>query len=143
MPRSRLLLAGSALYATALAVVALWPTHVDSGYDVVDTFVGRWLLDRGLTVVEAYRLIEFWANVALYVPLGVLAMMLSARSRWWQAVTLAVVVSGAFEVLQAVARPGRTASVDDVVANTLGAAVGAAAAVAVRAFRRRGTAPSN
>ena len=134
MPRPpRALLVGSALYLSVLAVIAMWPTHVDSGIDVVNTTaVGRWLLAQNLTPGEAYDLIQFSANVLLYLPLGALAMLAATRTRWWHAVILALAVSTIFELLQAVLRPGRTADPSDVIANTLGAAVGAAMVVAVR-----------
>ncbi len=135
MPRpSRPLLIGSALYLVVLAIIAMWPTHVDSGIDVVDgTFIGRWLLAQNLSHTQAYDLIQFWANVLLYLPLGALTMMVAARTRWWHAVVLAVAVSTVFELLQAALRPGRTADLSDVLANTLGAAVGAGLFVTVRA----------
>ena len=141
MPRpTRPLLVGSTLYVVALVVIALWPTHIDASIDVVDgTFVGRWLLGRGLTHGEVYDLIEFWSNVALYLPLGLLAMMLSARVRWWHAVTLSFAVSATFEALQAGLRPGRTADVTDIVANTLGATLGATIFVIGRFLRRART----
>lgn len=128
------LLIGSALYIVALAVIALWPTHVDSGIDVVHhTVVGRWLLSQNLSPREAYDLIQFSANVLLYLPLGALTMMATTRTRWWHAVALALAVSSVFELLQATLRPGRTADLSDVIANTLGAAVGAGIFVGVRA----------
>lgn len=134
MPRpSRAVLAGSAAYFMGLAVIALWPTHVDSQISVVDgTFLGRWLLDLGLSQGTAYRLMEFSANVLLYVPLGAIALLLVPRPAWWRAVALALTISVAFELLQAGLRPERTASVGDVVANTLGAALGAGLVVTAR-----------
>lgn len=132
----RPLLVWAGAYALALAVIALWPNHVDSAFDVNQTFVGQWLLDRGLTNDEAYSLIEFWSNVALYGPLGIFAMAMLPTLRWWQAVVLAIAVSGTFELLQGLL-PGRTASAQDVVANTLGAAIGAGLVVASRALRPR------
>ncbi len=131
---TRPLLAWAGLYALALVVIALWPNHIDSAFDVNQTFAGQWLLDRGLTNDEAYWLIEFWSNVALYGPLGIFAMAMVPSLRWWQAVALAFAVSGAFELLQGLLA-GRTASVQDVVANTMGAAIGAGLVAAFRAAR--------
>jgi glycopeptide antibiotics resistance protein len=129
---------GCTLYALVLAVIALWPTHIDDQFDVVDrTPIGQWLLNQNLTYSEAYFVIEFWANVALYVPLGLLALLISTRIRWWHVVALAFAASTSFEVLQAGLRPARTAALSDVVANTLGAAIGAAIFVSVRSVHRR------
>ena len=133
---TRSLKAWSGVYALTLVAIALWPKHIDSAFDVNRTFVGRWLLDLGLTGAQTYRLIEFSSNVVLYVPLGVLAMA-AWPSRWWVRVCLlAGAVSGTFELLQRFLA-GRTASLQDVVANTLGGAIGAALVVVVRAVRQR------
>jgi VanZ family protein len=51
------------------------------------------------------------------------------------AVLLGLAVSSAIEILQDVARPGRTASWADVAANTAGAALGGALVVLWRARR--------
>lgn len=138
MPRpSRPLLIGSVLYVVALAVIAMWPTHVDSGINVVDgSFIGRWLLAQNLSHAQAYDTIQFSANVLLYLPLGALAMLVASRTRWWHAVAVALTVSTIFELLQATLRPGRTADASDVLANTIGAAVGAGILVVVRAVVR-------
>lgn len=136
--RSYAALCGAAVYGIALALIALWPTHVDSGFDAVTgTAVGRWLLEQGLTRDRAYSLIEFGANVLLYLPLGIVTMTLWRRARWWQACFLALAVSGAFELLQMGLRPGRTADPGDVAANTIGAALGVALFTAWRSSRRR------
>ena len=70
---------------------------------------------------------EFGANVVLFVPLGLLAMVWSPRSCWVHAVAGGLVLSSAIELVQAIARPDRTASWVDVLANTIGAGLGAAA----------------
>ena len=135
--RKTLLWAG--LYGVALLVIGLWPSHVDQNFTVVGWEPVRWLMHRfGLTRNETYDFVEFMANVALFVPLGVFAMTWSPRSRWIHAVLLGLAVSGAIELTQEVARPDRTASWTDVAANTTGAALGAAF-VLVWLWRRRGS----
>lgn len=129
-------LAWGAAYVLALAAIALWPHHVDSAVDVNRTFVGRWLLDRGFSAAQTYGLIELSANVALYVPSGIFAMVIVPTLRWWKIVIIALVVSSSAELVQGLL-PGRTATVQDVVANTAGAAIGVALVVGVRAIRRR------
>jgi hypothetical protein len=69
--------------------------------------------------------IEFAANVALFVPLGALLTLLTRRP-WWGAL-LALALSVSAELAQLVL-PGRLPTARDVVANALGAAVGAAVA---------------
>jgi glycopeptide antibiotics resistance protein len=122
--RHLLVLGTSAVYALALAAIAFWPTHVDRNVDVLDLPAARWVRELGLSPRAVYAVIEFSANITLFVPLGVLAMLLSARVTWRRAVLVGLVVSGGIEVVQAVARPERTANVSDVVANVVGAALG-------------------
>lgn len=68
------------------------------------------------------------ANVLLFLPAGAVPVL--ARLRWvaW-AVPIAVVGSILIEVVQYVADLGRTADLNDVLANGLGAALGAGLAV--------------
>ena len=133
----RFLVVASGLYGLALGIIALWPTHVDSAFAVNNTFVGRWLIGHGLTAGESYRLIEFTSNAVMYAPLGVIVMLLVPVLRWWRVCALALVVSGTFELMQAVFRPGRTADLSDIVANTLGAALGVGCVVVMRAIRNQ------
>ncbi|OUZ12123.1 hypothetical protein BHE97_02710 [Aeromicrobium sp. PE09-221] len=128
------LLAG-AVYLAVLALVAWWPTHVDAGLGVVD-----WRVTRGLATVlgisagSAYAVIEVSANVALFVPFGVLVAWWGGWA-WWRVAIIGALVSTVIEAVQAVAPLDRTASVGDVLANTAGAALGAL--VARWVLRRR------
>jgi glycopeptide antibiotics resistance protein len=132
--RRLLVLGTSAAYALILAVIAFWPTHVDRNVDVLDFSAVRWIHDHGMSPHVVYAVIELSANIALFVPFGALAMLLTVRATWPRTVVAAAAVSGLIEVVQAVARPERTASISDVLANVLGAAVGAGA---VACWRRR------
>ena len=137
MPRGRRLpLVLTGLYAVTLLLVGLWPSHVDKNVDVVGSPPVQWMIRHlDLSRLQAYSVVEFTANVALFVPVGALTMMWSPKRRWVHAVLLGFAVSGAVEILQDVFRPARTASWADVLANTLGAALGAAV-VAVWRVRR-------
>jgi glycopeptide antibiotics resistance protein len=141
MPRhQRKTLLWAGLYGVTLLLIGLWPSHVDQSFDVVRLEPVQWLMHGfDLTRSQTYRLVEFMANVALFVPLGVQAITWSPRSRWIHAVLLGLTVSGAIELIQEVARPDRTASWTDVAANTTGAALGGLL-VLVWAGRRRETA---
>ena len=83
--------------------------------------------------------VEFLANVAMFVPFGVLVWLALARPRWWVVVLLGLVTTVTIELVQST-MPSRYSTVSDVVANTLGAAAGVLLVrnVAARAVKRRG-----
>ena len=136
--RSRLLLLAAGAYVSALALIGLWKTPVDRNIAVVDLAPVSWTIARlGLTPWEGYDLIEFTANIALFVPLGVLLLVWWRRGGWLHATVVAFATSLTIEVLQQLLRPERYASASDVVANTLGGAVGGLLVVAGRRLSRR------
>lgn len=67
--------------------------------------------------------LEFAANVALFVPFGVLGVLLLGRSRWWLAIILGLVATVAIEVAQQ-SIAGRVSDPRDLLANGLGTIVG-------------------
>ena len=74
-------------------------------------------------------------NVLLFVPLGAALALLARRPRWW-VVLPAAVVSGAIELVQG-RWLDRVASWSDLVANTVGALLGAVAVSLLARARRR------
>jgi glycopeptide antibiotics resistance protein len=87
--------------------------------------------------------VQFELNVLLFLPL-VMLVALSFRRRpvWWWTFVFAA-ASGGIELVQWIGLPGRDASALDVLANTLGAAGGAALAALVRwEVRRRSDRPA-
>ena len=139
MPRHlRWIPAAAGLYALALAAIGVWPTHVDKNVDLVDTRPAQWVLDQlDLTNQQGYDLIEFGANILLFVPFGLLLRALRPGWSWLTVVLIGALASATIEILQAVARPGRTADVRDVIANTLGAALGCLVYAVARQVSRR------
>lgn len=104
-------------YTLALGVIALWPTHVDAPAAPLL----EWLIERvpGLS----YRRVEFAANVALFLPLGLLLTLIVRPSLRYLVLPAAIVVTVSIESWQSLG-DGRTATLLDVVANTTGAALG-------------------
>jgi VanZ family protein len=78
--------------------------------------------------------IEFVANILMFVPLGLLLTLLLRHH--WYGVILALVISVAAELAQAFI-PSREPSLRDVLANVLGAAIGAGIAWIVVLRRER------
>ncbi len=138
-PRSRWILAVGCTYIVALAVVGLWPTHVDEHFNVLTFPPIRWALQPlELSAAHAYGLVEFCANILWFAPFGILMLALRRGQPWLSVILAGALISTTIEILQAVARPDRTASVRDVVANTLGAALGCLLYLGVRWRRGAG-----
>ena len=62
-------------------------------------------------------------NILLFIPFGYLLPSLFPRLRWWQVILLGLAFSLCIELLQLFTRLGY-ADVDDLINNTLGAAIG-------------------
>jgi len=111
--------------AVALLFISLWPTHVDRGLDLPSRWPVRLLIeDVRMSRATVYQVVEALANVALYMPLGLLARICLPRLNGWIVIGLGGLTSACFESLQAVLPIDRTPSIADVAANTLGVALG-------------------
>ena len=96
--------------------------------EVFDRFTAtRWL---------DYWTVEFLANVAMFVPLGLFLLLLLGRGRWWLAILLGVGLTIAIELVQQ-SLPSRVSDLRDVVANSLGAAIGVLFALVLTAAKAR------
>lgn len=123
-------------YLLAVAAVTLGPAPADDGtLGLVRTLVAR-LADLGLPIT--YLGLEAVANVVMFVPFGVLVGLLLDRPRW-VVVLLGAVTSAAIETVQ-LALPTRVPTLQDVVLNTLGAALGVVVLELVLRGRARRTA---
>jgi glycopeptide antibiotics resistance protein len=90
---------------------------------------------------RTYLLLDVGGNLLLFVPLGLALVgalpLAGGGRRWLAAVAAALVLSAAIEAVQ-LGMPSRATDVDDVLFNTLGAALGGLAAVVwLRPGRRR------
>jgi VanZ like protein len=131
---AQLLLVG---YAALLAVAVFSPSNQDQSEMVV--WLGGVLHDWGAPPrwIEFGRL-EIIMNAAIVAPLTFLAVAVRPSWTWRDWTALGFLVSGAVELVQAVLLSGRQASFSDVVANTLGALLGAVVGKLVfRPHRRR------
>jgi glycopeptide antibiotics resistance protein len=81
-----------------------------------------------------YTQLESFANVALFVPFGLLISLLVPTRWWWLVVVGLAVAAAGIELGQALFLPGRVASIDDVVANTTGGVLGVLIAAGIRAI---------
>jgi len=86
-----------------------------------------WVFDR-LDELETsfepgYVALEFVANIAMFVPLGALVRLAFGRIPWWGVLALGFATTVTIELVQST-MPSRFSTVSDVIANTLGTAVG-------------------
>ena len=120
----RVTIAVLAVYLVALARVTLWPRiGADDAFDVVHNTV-TWISARSVPLT--YDMVEFAANIVLFVPLGILVSLLAPHRPAWAVVCLGLATSAVIELSQLLFLPDRVADVRDVVANTLGTALGVA-----------------
>ena len=114
----------------------MWPSPPDPGSNTLLAGLLEWAHGAGLPAEIDLVTLEVVANVVMFVPLGLLLATSRRVPRPWHAVAAGLALSAAIETVQ-IALPGRYPTVQDVAANTAGAAVGAAAVVARRAWRAR------
>ena len=126
----RLGIALAAAYLAALAVLTLWPEHIDAA-------AGPLYAALAQAMPAAFPLgVETTLNVVLLVPFGViLGIVLPGRP--FVILGLAWVVPLLIEIAQGVFLPGRTSSAIDVAANTLGGVIGAMGVSTARRLSRR------
>jgi glycopeptide antibiotics resistance protein len=124
--RHRLLLAWAWVgYAMAVLAVTLLPLQIATG-DYANQVpwyeTGNWL---PVVTIDA---VTFVANIVMFVPLGVLLAMAGRTRTPRQAALIALACSAGIEIVQyltnVLVSSGRTADVNDLIANTLGAVLG-------------------
>ncbi|HEY9564368.1 MAG TPA: VanZ family protein [Nocardioides sp.] len=117
----RLLAVVFAVYVAAAAYLVFWPQPDTPAGAVLDlhTLLGR----VGITFISGL-VIEFVLNVALFVPLTLLGVLLWPRISPLHWVFTGVAATFLIEFLQYAALPDRSATLIDIVANSLGALIG-------------------
>ncbi|MCU1439823.1 MAG: VanZ family protein [Rhodoglobus sp.] len=83
-----------------------------------------------------FNVLEFAANVAMFVPIGLFFVLLLGRRQWWLAVVLAVVLTLGIEFAQRFI-PNRVSDPRDIMSNSAGAIVGVLAALLLTAGKAR------
>jgi len=129
---------GAIVWTAFILSITLSPAQPTDGGWVRDSLA--WLTERGLPAWVTYDVVEFAANVVLFVPFGAfLALALPMRILW--PTILGLALSLAIEFSQAVFLPARFATVSDIVANAAGAFLGAFLGASSLAIRRRRETP--
>ncbi len=118
------------VYLGVVGWITLGPQPLD---DRADSLVGRLLgffSRHASTDWITYSLLEFWSNVAMYVPVGLFFLLLLGRRRWWLAIALGVLLTLGIEFVQQYL-PDRVSDPRDILANSVGAFIGVVAALLV------------
>lgn len=132
-PRHALITALALGYGAFLAFVVFWPSPIDRPVQgLLDRAIAE-LHERGVPTFVDYAFIESFANVLLFVPVGLL-FGLMVPLRWWPiALLLGPALSAGIELAQRYLLEERYATVNDIIANSLGATIGVLVAVVLRA----------
>lgn len=72
-----------------------------------------------------YRMVEFAANIFLYLPFGMILALRLHRRLWWLAVVIAGAASCTVELAKGIFLPDRVPAYCDIIANSSGAFIGA------------------
>ena len=114
-----------ACYVAVVLVVAFYPTPVDQSIrGLLDRVLDK-LHEKGVPEFVDYGIVEFLANVGLFVPIGLLVAIAVPRGMWWITILAGPLFSVSIELLQGALLPDRFATVGDIVANSLGCLIGA------------------
>src|SRR5690606_42154577 len=124
-----------AAYLVAVGFV-VWSPQPTEGVGIAE-IVARWVA----SVIDqpygpTFVVLEVAANVAMFVPFGVLALTAYRWMRVWSATLAGLVTSGIIEGVQ-LFLPTRFSTVSDLIANTAGALVGALLVAVGRRIRDR------
>ncbi|MGN8026970.1 VanZ family protein [Microbacterium sp. 22242] len=128
--RVRRVLVWMLVYAIVVAIIVFWPQPFLSVFD-------PWIRKASVEL-PALTLprVEFAANIAMFVPLGMFLAVLLPRRRYLVA-PIGFVTTIMIESVQGLFLSSRSATVADVLANTTGACLGLLIIEIVEAVRRR------
>lgn len=114
----------TAIYAWAVGWLTLRAAPYGSDIaSALDKLLG-WFAQREATAWITFDRVEFGSNIAMFIPLGVIAVLWFGVRGWWLAPILGALASVGIEVAQSVLLDSRVSDVRDVVANTTGAVIG-------------------
>jgi glycopeptide antibiotics resistance protein len=133
-------------YLVLVGYITLGPQPVNADTDGI---VSRLLILFGrydATDWVTYSRLEFLANVAMFVPIGLFFLLLFGRRLWWLSILFGIALTCGIEYAQTFL-PTRVPDVRDLVSNSAGATIGvlvglvltAGKARRIRRARARGT----
>ncbi|CAH0215182.1 MULTISPECIES: VanZ family protein [unclassified Microbacterium] len=121
-------------YLIGVALIVWLPATMASKVTGIAFRLARYVSEHfGVALGTSYTVFEFLANIALFVPLGLLLVAAWPRSNAWVVLLIGYSASATIELVQTLL-PSRYPTLSDVIANTLGTAIGC---LLVRLFVQR------
>lgn len=124
---------GLVVYGGLVLFVTLLPNPGGDGFETRILNLLSVLYDRGVPEWFNFHLLEFTANILMFVPLGLCIGLLLPKRAQWAGLLILPALSVAIETAQYVFLANRLATVSDVVANSLGGWIGLGIAFLIRA----------
>lgn len=120
------------------------PEPFDDGVTgMIDRMIGGFS-QHPVTAWITFDVVEFTANIGMFVPLGLLVALWAGKRRWWVGIIVGFGYTVVIETTQGlVLSATRYATLSDVVANTLGAIIGAVISIIVFAAIGARTVPQH
>lgn len=110
-------------YLLVVALLVFLPTSEARRITGIIGWVADLLATLGASREPSAIALEFIANIALFVPFGVLLSIAAPKLPWWSVIAIGCLTSVGIELIQ-FAIPSRFPTVSDVIANTAGTAIG-------------------
>ncbi|MBK4347577.1 VanZ family protein [Lacisediminihabitans changchengi] len=117
-------------YLGVVGWVTLGPQPLDAAGNRALFRLLRFFGSHESTEWITYDRVQFIANIGMFVPIGLLFLLVLGRRRWWLAIAAGVLATVAIELAQR-GIPGRVSDPNDVLANSLGTAIGVIAALVI------------
>jgi glycopeptide antibiotics resistance protein len=124
------------LYLIGVAFITLGPQPQIASKNGIVMQVLRILWEHPATDWVTYNGVEFTANIAMFLPIGLFFLLLFGRGRWWVAMGVPFLMTLSIETAQ-IWIPGRVSDIRDVISNTIGAVVGVLFGLAITAAGAR------
>lgn len=121
-------------YIVGVAMIVWLPASIAGRATGIAFRIARYVSENfGIAYATSATIFEFLANIALFIPLGLLLVAAWPRSNAWVVLLIGYSASATIELVQTML-PSRYPTLSDVVANTIGTAIGC---LAVRLFVQR------
>lgn len=118
-------------YVLGVALIVWLPASIAGRVTGLAFRIARFVSENfGIALSTSYTVFEFLANIALFVPFGLLLAAAWPRKSPWLIILIGYATSATIELVQTLL-PSRVPAISDVVANTLGTVIGCLALHAV------------